>query len=80
MRKVETKLRIGPEHRPASSSWPTSAATPGDRQFPSGPPVLLRTPWSKGVLRRDPAVHQFPDLFAYRPGRCRFSRVNGRMV
>ena len=72
-----------PEHWLASNFWPTSAGTPGGRQFLSAlvhPPVLLWTPWSKGFLRRDPAVQRFPDLFAYRPGRCCFARVKGRTV
>ena len=72
-----------PEHRPASSSWPTSADTPGDRQFLSAlvhPPVLLRVPWSKGSLRRDPAAQQFTDLYADQAGRCRVARVKGRTV
>ena len=44
------------------------------------PPVLLRAPRSKGVLSRDPAVQQFPDLYPGRSGRCRVVRVKGRMV
>ena len=32
------------------------------------------------LLRRDPAVQQFGDLYADRPGRCRVARVKGRTV
>ena len=69
-----------PEHRPASSSWTNQRGYAGGPTISLGPPVLLRTPWPKGVLRRDPAVQQFPDLYADQSGRCRVIRVKGRMV